>query len=60
VKKYIHLTYDRFEIVSKKKLTNCMKNLFALILVLALLSVGCLFQTIGAFAMTSVDNSIHE
>jgi len=37
-----------------------MKKLFAFILVLTSLSVGCLFPNIGAFAMSNVDSSMHE
>jgi hypothetical protein len=37
-----------------------MKKLFAFILVLTSLSVGCIFPSLGAFAMNNVDSSMHE
>ena len=37
-----------------------MKKLFAFILLLTALSVGCIFPTLSTFAMSSVDSSVHE
>ena len=44
----------------KIKLIHTMKKLFAFILLLASLSVGCLIPTMGAFAMSSVDSAMQH